>query len=325
MLDVQQLRLITSIAEAGSLARAARALGMGQPNLTRALAAIEADLRAPLFERDRRGVLPTDMCRAVLAEAGPILRRIDQLNGQLGALRGGQEQDLVIAAGPYVAECLCLDAIARMLAEWPAVRLRMATANWAEVPRMVREREAALGVVSVADLGEAPDLLVERLRPHLALFLVRPGHPLAALARPDMTDLMAWPLISPGRVPHLHQGPMATARAAAVAAGKAHQAHPAVIVEQPHLALGLVARSDAVTIASHVVAARVIAAGEFVAVRLHEPWMRGEWGIIRLRSHRPCAAEEAFLEHLRAADRAAAKAAPGLFEAIGVRISLPSG
>ncbi len=325
MLDIQHLRLITTIAEAGNLARAARALGMGQPNLTRALAAIETNLRAPLFERDRRGVLPTDMCRAVLAEAEPILRRIDRLNGQLGAIRGGQDEELVIAAGPYVAECLGLAAMAWMVALHPAVRLRLATANWAEVPRIVREREAALGVVSIADLGEPPDLLVERLRPHPGIFLMRPGHPLAALPRPGMIDLMAWPIICPGRVPHLHQGPMATARAAAVASGRAHKAYPAVVVEQPHLALRLVAQSDAITIASHLVAAQAIASGQLVAVPLHEPWMRGEWGIIRLRGHRSSEAEDVFLHHLREADRAGEQAAPGFFAAIGVALSLPAG
>jgi molybdate transport repressor ModE-like protein len=59
MIEIKEIRLIEAIAEHGSLARTARALGMSQPNLTRALAAMEAKLGGPLFERHRHGVIAT--------------------------------------------------------------------------------------------------------------------------------------------------------------------------------------------------------------------------------------------------------------------------
>src|SRR5512139_1896262 len=69
MFEVRDLRMVRAIHEHGSLVRAARVLGIAQPALTRQLAALEARLRGPLFERSPRGVTTTDLGRAVLTDA----------------------------------------------------------------------------------------------------------------------------------------------------------------------------------------------------------------------------------------------------------------
>ena len=74
--------------EQGSLVRAARVLGIGQPALSRSLAALEVRLRGPLFERSCRGVMPTNLGRALLAEADDILYRLEQLDRHLAEVRG---------------------------------------------------------------------------------------------------------------------------------------------------------------------------------------------------------------------------------------------
>jgi DNA-binding transcriptional LysR family regulator len=213
MLEVKDLILARTVAEHGSLARAARVLSIGQPALTRSLAGLEARLRGPLFERSRRGMAPTDLCRALLAEAGEILGRLERLDRHLAEVRGAQTQTLSVIAGAYVAETTALVAAARMLEVHPTVRLRLGTANWADIPRAVREREAAIGIADVSDLGEAPDLEVEPLHPMPGLFVVRPGHPLAEPGQTlDLARIMAWPFVFLGRIPRRVQEPLALAR-----------------------------------------------------------------------------------------------------------------
>jgi len=87
-MEIRDLRIVKTIAEHGTLVRAARVLGTAQPALTRSLAAIEARLRGKLFERTRRGVVLTDLGRTVMAEAGEILQRLERLGERLDAVRG---------------------------------------------------------------------------------------------------------------------------------------------------------------------------------------------------------------------------------------------
>lgn len=318
MLEIHEMRMVRTIHEQGSLVRAARVMGLGQPALTRRLAALEHRLQGPLFERDRRGVVPTDLCRALLPEAIELLDRLERLNRHLREVRGAQAQTLTIGAGAYAAESICLVAAARMLAVHPMVRIRLASANWADIPRMVLEREASLGVLDVSDFIETQELAVEPLHPQPTLFVVRPGHPLLDLSAPRLADILAWPLIFLGRTPRLAQVPLAAAREEARAAGRLHPAFPALINESPTNALTAVRHSDAVASVSAVIAAEPLRAGRVVALPLREPWRAVFWAIIRPRHRRVTEAEDAYLDLLRTTDREAAREAGLLLAELGI-------
>lgn len=70
---MRHLRALCAIADAGSLHKAARQLGMSQPSLTTQLRRIENSLGAELFSRDRTGCLPTPLGRSVLSRARPLV------------------------------------------------------------------------------------------------------------------------------------------------------------------------------------------------------------------------------------------------------------
>ncbi|MEU0280113.1 LysR family transcriptional regulator [Streptomyces sp. NPDC006195] len=72
-LEVRHLRALCAIADAGSLHKAARQLGMSQPSLTTQLRRIENALGAELFSRERTGCRPTPLGRSVLSRARPLV------------------------------------------------------------------------------------------------------------------------------------------------------------------------------------------------------------------------------------------------------------
>jgi len=129
MIEVRDLRLVVAIHENGSLIRAARVLGVAQPALTRSLALLEAKLGGQLFERNRRGVIATNLGRAILAESARILESLEKLDRQIGDVRGAQEQDLSVIAGGYIMDSLGITTAAHMMSLFPQVRLRLITAN----------------------------------------------------------------------------------------------------------------------------------------------------------------------------------------------------
>jgi DNA-binding transcriptional LysR family regulator len=302
MLEVRQLQLIQAISEHGSLVRAARVLGVSQPALTRSLAALETRLHGPLFERSFKGVIPTNLGRALLAEASDILGRLEQLERTITEVRGGQTRDLVIAAGDYIAESVGIVAAARMLAGHPTVRVRLLTSNWADVPRMVLEREAPIGLVGLRGFEPDPGLTVERLRAQPVIFAVRPGHALTGKPTLGLADILAFPFVFISHVPQAIQGPMAAAREAARAAGAMHPAFPALVHESPTVALNAVRHCDAVAGVSVAVALEALRRGDVVALPFREPWLSVHPGILRLRNRAASEAEQAFLDLLHDAD-----------------------
>ena len=78
-LDWGDLRHALAVAEAGSLAAAARQLGVNHTTVLRRLDALEARLGARLFDRKRSGYQPTDAGVAVLAQARHMADRVHEI------------------------------------------------------------------------------------------------------------------------------------------------------------------------------------------------------------------------------------------------------
>ncbi|MFJ9823619.1 LysR substrate-binding domain-containing protein [Streptomyces sp. NPDC101160] len=78
-LEVRHLRVLCAIADAGSLTRAAAALGTTQPGLSAQLRRIEAMLGGVLFARGRAGVVATPFGELVLDRARSVLPGVDGL------------------------------------------------------------------------------------------------------------------------------------------------------------------------------------------------------------------------------------------------------
>src|SRR6266498_3542983 len=72
-LDLRKLRYFVAVADRLHFGRAADELHIAQPALSRQIRALEQDLGASLFTRDRHGVALTDAGRQLLADAGPLL------------------------------------------------------------------------------------------------------------------------------------------------------------------------------------------------------------------------------------------------------------
>lgn len=76
-MDLKNLRIFVAAAEQRHFGHAARQLGIAQPQVSRAVKALEDDLGARLFRRERRGVALSEAGDVLLAEARTLLRDAD--------------------------------------------------------------------------------------------------------------------------------------------------------------------------------------------------------------------------------------------------------
>ncbi|ANB04618.1 peptidase [Streptomyces ambofaciens] len=97
-LEVRHLRALCAIADAGSLHRAARRLGVAQPTLSTQLSRIEQALGGPLFVRERTGCRPTPLGRTVLGRARPLLADMSTLVREARAAATGGDSRLRVGS-----------------------------------------------------------------------------------------------------------------------------------------------------------------------------------------------------------------------------------
>ncbi|MCP9958527.1 LysR family transcriptional regulator [Streptomyces sudanensis] len=92
--EVQDLRVLRAVADTGSLAGAARALGVSQAGVTRRIQHLERATGLVVLRRDHQGARLTAAGRLLLLCADELLPKIDRL------LAAGRHEDPAATAGP---------------------------------------------------------------------------------------------------------------------------------------------------------------------------------------------------------------------------------
>ncbi|MCX7512410.1 LysR substrate-binding domain-containing protein [Frateuria hangzhouensis] len=89
MFDFRQLRYFVAVAEELSFTRAAQRLHISQPPLSQQIQALEQDLGARLFDRDKRNVALTEPGRILLEQARQILAKAEETRGHVSDAAAG--------------------------------------------------------------------------------------------------------------------------------------------------------------------------------------------------------------------------------------------
>ena len=87
-MDLKQLEYFVRVAELGSFTRAAIALDVAQPALSRQVRLLEVELHQTLLTRNGRGAVPTEAGKLLLAHGRGILHQVDRAREELGRVRG---------------------------------------------------------------------------------------------------------------------------------------------------------------------------------------------------------------------------------------------
>jgi DNA-binding transcriptional LysR family regulator len=193
--DLESLRLLVSVAELGSVGRAARAMGIAQPSATKRLAALERRAGLPLLVRTPAGSTLTTDGKLVVAWATTLLAAVEEFQTSLTALRTNRAAALRIAASMTIAEALLPRWLSDLRRLEPDVHVGLTVTNSSSVARLVlADSEVDLGFVEGPTLTEG--LASRVVGADELIVVVAPAHPWARRRRPlGAAELAATPLV----------------------------------------------------------------------------------------------------------------------------------
>lgn len=186
--DPITLRLFIAVCEERNIARAADREALVASAVSKRIAAIEAEIGAPLLLRGRRGIEPTAAGVALLRQARDVLGAMDRMHAELSEFASGVQGSVRVMAAPSVlAERLAGD-IGSFLSAHPGVRISLDERVSTEIVRAVREGSADVGVLW--DATEMDGLQATRYRSDRLCVAMHAAHPLAGRKRIAFADAL---------------------------------------------------------------------------------------------------------------------------------------
>jgi LysR family nitrogen assimilation transcriptional regulator len=124
-MELRQIRYFIQVVQLGSVSKAARALNMAQPALSRHIQSLEHGLGASLLIRTTRGVVPTE-AGAKLAELGTsLIGLMDNIRQQVGTSPKSVSGHVTIGMPQSVSTMLAPGLIFECQRRYPEISLRI--------------------------------------------------------------------------------------------------------------------------------------------------------------------------------------------------------
>lgn len=182
-MDLKELTYIVTIADEGSISRAAEKLFMAQSSLSQFLTHYEAELGATLFYRTSRGVRPTDSGLAFLARARQMLGTFRRARNELSDIAGLSEGEIELGVSTFRGSYLMPKVLKRFHAIYPNIHVHITERNSVELESLILDGALDIALVAIPTARLTRNHLDFLMREEIVLIAAK-DHPVMELVHP---------------------------------------------------------------------------------------------------------------------------------------------
>lgn len=194
---MRKLAIVQQVASTGSMSEAAWQLDLDVSAVSRQITAMERELGCTLFERHRRGVVPTESGEVYLDYARQVLLESQRMRERLNDLRGLKRGVVRIATVEAAINGILAPAIAAFHRRHGQIRFEIHRVASEVIVQSVQEGLAEIGIGF--NLERSPGIDVVASRQDTLCAGVAPSHPLAARPGCTLQEVAAYPVAVPER------------------------------------------------------------------------------------------------------------------------------
>lgn len=190
VLTPDALAMLQAIAEAGSFAAAARAMGMVPSALTYRVRQIEDALDVLLYDRSSRQAKLTRAGAELLQEGGRLLQEIDAVANRVKRVATGWESQLTIAVDTVISKATVMELCESFFSLNPPTRIKLRDETLTGTLEALTVGQADLALGVTLDAANAAGIQSKPLGSMEFVYVVAPHHPLADAAEPLSDSLI---------------------------------------------------------------------------------------------------------------------------------------
>jgi DNA-binding transcriptional LysR family regulator len=183
--DLRKLRYFVAVAEQLHFGRAAEALHIAQPALSRQIRALEDELKVQLFVRDKRATELTPAGRQLLADAEPLLASADALHRRVTRAACGTGSFTI----GFMPGLMVTEAVRALAGRHPQVTVNVLRTNWDDQTAVLHDGRVDVSYIRLPVDQSGLQIQALLAEPRVAVFPA--GHRLAGkdtIAIADLAD-----------------------------------------------------------------------------------------------------------------------------------------
>jgi len=265
-----QLRTFVTVVDSAGIHRAVTRLHLSQPAASRQIAALEAALGVPLFDRIGRRLKLTAEGEGLLRLSRRLLGEVEAFSERAAALKKGETGILRVAATPMVIENILSNFLGQYRRRYPGIEVQLVEEGGVAMPRRLELGDVHLALMAVDD----DRFRIRLLYPVHGVAVVAKDHKFSRRRTIEVAELADQPLL-------LLRSEFAS-RDWFETACRVERIRPRVLLESgaPHTAIALAGAGYGIAVVPSTV---VIAAGHVRGIPLVQRgasvgrWLRVAW------------------------------------------------
>jgi DNA-binding transcriptional LysR family regulator len=278
MLDTAKLRQVLAIRDNGSFARAAEALGLTQPTLSKSIARLEDKMKVRIFHRTARGSELTPVGEMIAERAARVIAESENLVRDVSLVSGGDAGKIRLGVGSALGRDFLELFVVHLAREFPNLRAHIELGQSTNLLSLLARRELDLIFTVFSPDIDNEQFYFEDIARYETVIVARNDHPLAG-RKISIAELSGFKAIGA-------EGPYSNK---ALLGGSAEDLVSFYTVNSYRVAIPMVSAGLATLLCPRVAVADLLSSGELAELDVGQelPSLRFGATVTRAASHAP--------------------------------------
>jgi LysR family transcriptional regulator, nitrogen assimilation regulatory protein len=194
-MDLRQLTAVVTVAEVGSVTKAARLLHLVQPAVTRQIQLLEKEMGVPLFERTPQGMTTTSEGEVLVSRARRALRELERARSEIQPDMGEVTGTVTVGVLESTIDIMVSRLVTAVRRRYPGIQLRIVTAYSGHLQEWLDAGEVDVSLLY--NSTDTPSLAVLPLLEEQLLVVAPPSAGLRADTPMPWAQALQHPMVLP--------------------------------------------------------------------------------------------------------------------------------